>query len=265
MTTYTGPVRRRRYGRGHRYEDANGLKVPGVTTILSDGIPKPALVNWAANTTANAAIDRWDELSELPPSKRLSALQKARYADRDAAANRGTEVHDLAQRYLQGAHIDIPDSVAGHVESYIAFVDDWTPTPVLVETVVVSHTHGYAGTLDAIVDLPGHGRALLDIKTSRSGIFGETALQLAAYRYADTYLDTDDTEQPMPAVDAVFGLHLRSDGYSLLPITAGPDEHRTFLYAQQIAHFTTTTAKQLVGDPLTPARDTRRRRLEHAP
>ncbi|WP_226353079.1 hypothetical protein [Pseudonocardia sp. ICBG601] len=265
MNTYTGPVRRRAYGRGHRYEDANGLKVPGVTTILSDGIPKPALINWAANATAEAAVDRWDELAALPPSKRLTALQKARYADRDTAANRGTEVHALAERYLQGEQIEIPDAVAGHVESYIAFVDDWAPTPVLVEAVVVSHTHGYAGTLDAVVDLPGHGRALIDIKTSRSGIFGETALQMAAYRYADVYVDLDGAEQPMPAVDAVFGLHIRADGYSLHPITAGPAEHRTFLYAQQVAHFTTTGSKELVSAPLAPPRQVRRRRLEEVP
>ena len=45
MTTLKGPFIRRNYGRGHGYKDANGVKVPRVTTILSKGLPKPALVN----------------------------------------------------------------------------------------------------------------------------------------------------------------------------------------------------------------------------
>ena len=38
----------------HHYEDAHGKRIPGVTTILNDGLPKPALINWAANATATA-------------------------------------------------------------------------------------------------------------------------------------------------------------------------------------------------------------------
>ena len=41
----------------HHYEDANGKRIPGVTTILNDGLPKPALINWAANATAEATSD----------------------------------------------------------------------------------------------------------------------------------------------------------------------------------------------------------------
>lgn len=262
MSRYTPPVRRRNYGKGHRYEDANGVKVPGVTTILGDGVPKPALVNWAGNATAEAAIDRWDELAELSPSKRLATLQKARYADRDAAANRGTEVHTFAQQYIEGAEVPIPDAIAGHVESYIHFVEEWQPEPVLVEGIVMSHKHGYAGTLDLIADIPALGRVLLDVKTSRSGIFGETALQLAAYRYADVYVDENGDEQPMLEVDAVCGLHVRADDYDLRPIEAGPEQLREFLYVQQVARFTSDTSKGYVGDPLVPATRMRRRRLE---
>ena len=82
-----GPIQRRNHGRGHSYLDADGRKVPGVTTIIGQGTPKDALIGWAANTTASYAVDHWDELSELKPSQRLKKLQDARYADRDAAAN----------------------------------------------------------------------------------------------------------------------------------------------------------------------------------
>jgi hypothetical protein len=70
----------------------------------------------------------------------------------------------------------------------------------------MSHQYGWAGTFDAIFEFPNGLRGLpmecprlmVDLKTNRSGIFGETALQLAGYRYADTYLDEDGNEQPMP-------------------------------------------------------------------
>jgi hypothetical protein len=254
MTAYVGPVRRRNYGRGHSYVDANGAKVPGVTGIIGDGVPKPALVNWAADTTADYAVDHWDELAEMPPSARLKTLKSARYADRDTAANKGTRVHSLAEKLVKGEQVDVPDELAGHVESYVRFLDDFNVQPILVEAVVMSHKHGYAGTLDLIADLDlpqvGGVRALLDVKTSRSGIFGETALQLAGYRYADVYLDGNE-EKPLPAVQWTGAIHVRSDGYSLVPVEAGPAQHRALLYVQQVAAFT-ADARSLVGDAIEP-------------
>lgn len=262
MTVYTAPVRRREYGRGHGYVDANGVKVPGVTTILGDGLPKKALINWAANSTAEYAVDHWDELGQLSPSARLKKLQGARYEDRDTAANRGTAVHNLAEKLVQGEEVEVPDELAGHVESYVQFLDDWEIEPVLVEAVVMSHKHGYAGTLDLLADCPTRGtRALMDIKTSRSGIFGETALQTAAYRYADVYVDADGAEQPMLDVDEVLAIHVRADGYDLRPLVAGPQQLRQFLYARQIAEFA-DESRGLVGEALVPPRATQRRRLQ---
>jgi hypothetical protein len=55
-------------------------------------------------------------------------------------------------------------------------------------------------------------RLLIDLKTNRSGIFGETALQLAGYRHADTYLDEDGNEQPMLEVDGCAAVHITADG-----------------------------------------------------
>lgn len=260
MTVYTAPIRRVDRGRGHTYVDANGLKVPGVTTILK-ALPKDALINWAANATADAAINRWDELADLPPAARLKELQNARYADRDKAANRGTAVHALAEQLIKGEKVEMPDELAGHVESYVRFLDEWQVEPVLVEAVVMSHRHGYAGTLDLVVDVPKLGqRLLLDIKTSRSGIFGETALQLAGYRYADTYVDDAGAEQPMIPVDGCGAIHVRGDGYDLRPVEAGPDQHRALLYVQQVGRWN-DTARDLVGDALTPPTTTRYRIL----
>jgi len=252
-TYYTPPIRRIETARGHHYVDASRQRVPGVTTIIGDGVPKAALINWAANATADAAINRWDELAELPPAQRLKALQGARYEDKDRAANRGTEVHRFAEDLIHGRPVQAPDEIAGHVEAYARFLDEFRVTPVHVEFSIASYRYGYAGTGDLIADLDttaGPVRALLDLKTNRSGIYGETALQLAAYRYADVLI-TGAQEQPMPEVQACFAIHVRGDGYSLIPVTAGPDQHRTFLYVQQVAGFT-KASRDLVGPPMQP-------------
>lgn len=260
MSRYKPPIRRVDRGRNHWYADADGARVPGVTTILKS-LPKDALINWAANATAEAALNRWDELSALPPASRLKELQGARFADRDRAANRGTAVHKLAERLVMGEEVELPDEIAGHAESYARFLDEWKVDPVAVEVVVMSHKHGYAGTVDLIADFPTLGkRLLLDLKTSRSGIFGETALQLAAYRYADTYVDEDGAEQPMFPVDGCAGVHVRADGYSLRPIESGPEQHRAFLYLQQVARWD-ETSRDLVGDELAPPSTVRYRLL----
>src|SRR5262245_43231013 len=90
-------------GRGHYYIDTDtNERVPGATTIIDQGIPKPALINWAATATAEYAVDNWADLTPLGPSERLKTLNKSRYAARDAAANRGTQVHALAERLVHG-------------------------------------------------------------------------------------------------------------------------------------------------------------------
>jgi hypothetical protein len=292
MSQYVGPIKRINRGRGHSYQDANGNKVPGVTTVLGDGIPKPALMDWGPRVTAEYAVDHWDELGQLTPSKRLEKLKKARYEDRDAAANKGTRVHNLAEKLVAGKEVVVPDDLAGHVESYVAFLEDWEPEPMLIEAVVMSHTNGYAGTLDlgawfdaqqlvdaglagdlpelvatleAAVDAGEPVLVILDVKTSRSGIFGETALQLAGYRYADVFVDAKGVEQPMPEFALALALHVRADGYDLFPMTAGREQLRELLYARQVGRFVTEHSRGYVGPALTPPARAKRRRLEVVP
>jgi hypothetical protein len=249
-------------GRNHWYIDTDtDQRVPGVTSFTSDGLPKPALINWAGSATAEYAVDHWDELAELTPSVRLKTLQGARYASRDAAANKGTQVHKLAEKLVQGDRVTVPDELAGYVESYVRFLDEYDVRPVLVERTVYSAQHHYCGTFDLIAELldpddpepdPEQRQRqtwLLDVKTSRSGIFGETALQLAAYRFAEVWIDEDGAQFEMPEVDLCGGVHVRADGYDLIPLEVEPLQHRQFLYVQQVAQFM-AGARELVGEPV---------------
>ena len=145
-------TRRINRGRGHSYL-LDGERADGVTWIVSNGVPKPALIDWAARTTAGYAIDHWDELAELKASERLRKLEKARWAETDTAAVRGTNVHSLAQQLAAGEEVDVPEHLVGHVDAYLSFARDWEPEEIIVESVVAHRRYRYMGTLDLIARL----------------------------------------------------------------------------------------------------------------
>lgn len=244
-------------GRGHSYL-LDGAKVPGVTTILGDGYPKPALINWAAKTTAGYAVDHWDELAALNISARMAKLERARWDDVGEASERGREVHTLGQRFLAGEDVTPPDTLAGHLDSYVRFVEEWQPQEVAVEAAVFSREFRYGGRFDLLARLADNLLWLLD-KTSRSGVFADVALQLAAYRYADFYVledEVDDAgvavEHDMPTVDRTGVVWLRADGYDLYPLEAGAEAFEIFGAVQQVAEFATSSKEQWIGDALRP-------------
>ncbi len=275
------PTRIQKSGSGHQYF-LDGVKVPGVTTVLGDGVPKPALMNWAAEACADFVVNRlalrqmadgtevivaddvvrdalaWNETRTRPEtvgsSDRLPRLPLAkilkdiRYRDLDEASNRGTEVHNLAHRLAMGEEVEIPAAIAGHVRSYVRFLDEWNPSEALVERVVINRRWRYMGKFDLLAYfeiLPDEiaakigkpdGWGLLDVKTSRSGIFAEVALQLSGYRRAETMLDGSE-EIPMPAVDFVGAIHVRGDDYDVFTFDEDETTFRTFLYAKQLGEW----------------------------
>ncbi|MBM4497143.1 hypothetical protein GS426_21450 [Rhodococcus hoagii] len=154
-------------GKGHWYK-LDGEKADGGDHAARQRHPEAALINWAGNTTAEYAVDNWEELSALSPSARLNELKKSRFKVRDAAAKRGTEVHALADLLLQGKEVEVPDELAGHVDAYVRFLNEFEPKPVLTEFRVASRKWRYCGTADMVIDLPD-GRFIADIKTSKSG------------------------------------------------------------------------------------------------
>ena len=236
--------------RGHRYE-LDGAPVAGVTTIIGGGVPKPALPSWAAKTAAEHAVEHWDELTHLGLFDRAERIKKAPWRERDDAAHRGTEVHRLAERLLRGEGVVVPAAISGHVRSCADFLDAWQPEPVLTECPVASRAERYAGTLDAVVDIPDLGRCLIDFKTTRSGIWPETGLQLAAYRFADFALvEGREVAVGGLGIERALGVWLRPDGHSVHELKAGAEEFAVFLAAAQIARWAKEDSKQVVSEPL---------------
>ncbi len=233
-------IKRHNVGKNHYYT-IDGVKADGVTTLLSDGQPKKALAPWAARRVAEYAYDcdpvLLEQLKAAGRNSFVHFLKNVPWDERDKAGVRGSTLHDLAESLISGAEVDVPDPLTGHVESVVRFMDEWRPRPVLTETVIASRTWEYAGTFDLVADLPDGRRILYDYKTAASGIWPETAMQLAAYRWADCYVGDDGTEMPMSEVgiDEAYAIWVRADGYDAIPLETGKHVWQAFLHVAQVA------------------------------
>lgn len=244
--------KRRNYGRGHAYY-LGDRKLDGVTTVISKGLPKPALVNWAARTAAEKAVNEWDTLAELPVAERLKRIQKAPDESRNAAAVKGTRIHALADKLANGEEVAVPEELAGHVESCVRWLDEWNPKIVATEFPVYHERYLYAGTGDLLAEIDdGYGDELnlIDFKTSASGAYGDTAFQLAAYGFS-THILLPDGLRPMMRPVKYRVCWLRSDGYDFYPYHVDEDVFRQFLYIQQTAK-AADACRDYKGDALLP-------------
>jgi hypothetical protein len=222
-------------GQVHWYE-LDGRKIPGVTTIIRQGVPKPALPGWAAREVAEFAADNLGILTNLDRDATVDLLKGAPWRDRDRAAHRGKEVHRLAEQLVSGEEVEVPQELAGHVDSYLRWRDDWGPDNELAELSICNATWRYGGTLDLLCQLkpwPGEW-TLVDFKTGRSGIYGEVALQMSGYAHAEFYLDQADRQWPMPEIQHYMAVWLRTDGYDCYPVDVGEREWKVLLWARQV-------------------------------
>lgn len=248
----TGPrFSRKNHGNNHSYY-LNGIKIPGVTTIIGN-LSKDALIEWASKTTARYAVDNWPRLAGMTDLDRYEELRNARRNTTKEAAVRGTRIHALAEKIARGEAVDVDDqSLRNAAEAYARLLDEWELEPIGLELSCASTSYSYAGTMDGIYRSPRLGTVVADIKTGK-GIYNEVGLQLAAYRYSDIYLEEQPNygprggklksswiERPMPAVDGAIAIHIEREtddspaAARLLPISAGPDVWDVFLYLREI-------------------------------
>ena len=152
---------------------------------------------------------------------------------------RGTTVHALAERLQRGEQVEKPPGLEGHIEACVRFLDDYDLQPVLAEAAVLHRANPlYGGTLDLVGDMLRQ-RWLIDWKTLKSGVYAETALQLAAYAHADIYVDATGAEQPVADLGIERGavVHLRADGYDVVPMEIGDEPWLVFRHAAYMAHW----------------------------
>lgn len=164
----------------HTYT-VEGKKVPSVTSIL--GIKaKPALIPWAVNETIGALRPY---LGSVLSEDLLMLAKGAHLRRKQDAADIGTAVHDWITKHLTEGDKTLPErtEVLRGVKGFLDWRDAHSVKILASELVVYSPTYGFAGTLDAEVEIDG-GRCILDFKTSKQEYASEWSLQLAAYRLA---------------------------------------------------------------------------------
>jgi hypothetical protein len=176
--------------------------------------------------------------------------------ERDTAGIRGTAVHDLAEQLVHGEAVEVPEELEPYVDGYLRFLDDWGIVPVLTEKVIGSRRDWYAGRFDLIATSPhlNQGRpVMIDLKTS-SGVYGETALQTAAYSLAEFWQDDDGREHPLPEIVASYVAHVTPDGTVLYQLAADRDQMTRHLDMFRAAAFTHRTSRErdnIITEPLT--------------
>lgn len=293
-------------GRGRYYtHPTTGEEWPSVTNVLDFSISKPNLVPWAAKVTAQAA---WDNLPLMVALARktdtkcatkrvaercgncqfcITAIIKSYHTEvKEVAADLGDRVHWQAQSYVLGRPVEADPGAAPFVAQLLKFWLDFGIDPTtdyeMTEATVINRTVGYAGTLDAIINMTIGGtrqRVLVDYKTSRCApatvgctcgkggctqvrkatvVYPENGMQAAALAMAETILLDNGQEERLPMVDQLAILNLRPDSYALMPVpVAGSitDAFRAFVGALHNTVYLHTTygAKP---EPITPPKNT---------
>lgn len=262
------------WGRGERYWS--------VTTILQ-ALPKDALKFWAARTVAEFAYDRSKTWFTMDRAEAIDWLKREPLRFTGGRADLGTAIHAAAEAFvlkkpLRGDFGDEERAAVGH---FLDFVDVLRPSFVLTEASVFHRRQKYAGTLDAIAEIP-YGllldlaggnphlipweprddrdfvRLLIDYKTGGDveggkGVYPEVALQLAAYGRAEFVGAPNGTELELPALDGAAVLHVQAGGWRLVPVDALREEvFRTFLYVREVFRWIEVISKDVLGTPLEP-------------
>jgi hypothetical protein len=238
------------YEKSHRYK-LDGQWVPGVTTLLGKGLPKPALVYWAAKSVAEWVADNEEAVTTMRAMGRgpmVAALKAVPWQERDDKAARGTEVHALAEKAAHGEAVEVPEYVAGHVQGYVDWLDRENPEVLYTECAIGSRKWQYAGTFDAIMRFRGE-TWLVDIKTAK-GVYGDNALQLAAYANAEFLVNEHEEEVPLPAIERLGVLHVTESGTHLFPITDPAAAWKDFLHVAWTGR-AEERIKSYIGEELT--------------
>ncbi|MEU7200255.1 hypothetical protein [Streptomyces sp. NPDC045470] len=237
------------------YVDAeSGQKAPGVTSILGM-LPKGFLNYWYASQVATCAVDHIgavvDMLVQGDRSGAVDYLKRAPGRFTKQAAETGSSAHDLFERLARGetvtrVHPDLKP-YADHFREFLAQVQ---PEFLFLEDAVWSDAHNYAGSFDAIARIGGE-TVVLDWKTTRSGVHEEVALQLSAYANADRIVRADTGESvPVPAIDAAAVLHVRPEGWKLVPVRHSAELFETFLHLRAVFDWERAGKASVIGRPV---------------
>lgn len=244
------------------YEDIGKVgPLPGVTGAIGMK-DKPAIVGWAKNEVAKAAIANYEMLGQMVGTGGADAAAKWLSAipgyQRDTAADTGSLVHILVEKILRQQEAEVPPELVPYTAAFRRFLETGVKV-VAVEKQVANLDVGYGGTLDLLLDF-GHGIELWDVKTWRKrptpgrDMYAETAMQLAAYSRAGFMGQRNDPKRyRMPPITGHGVLHLRPDaydaGYQLYPFDITDAEFRAFTGLLEVYRWQRDRATKVIGEP----------------
>jgi len=159
----TGIDRIPKASQGWYRDKLTGAKLRRVTTILENGVPKPALPFWSGNVCTDSAIEHLPELvyaSRYPEKLRemRDFIRRAHTRKKDERADIGSAVHTIIESIVLGQ--PIPDDLlndpemAVYLDNFLRFCKECEVEFRASEMVVGNYEAGYAGTLDYILRSP---------------------------------------------------------------------------------------------------------------
>ena len=146
----------------------------------------------------------------------------------EAAARRGTAVHEACALIDYGEDPEETPEIAGYLRAYRRFLKDYRPDWELIEHPMGSLELGYAGTLDRYGTLYNGEPCIVDIKT---GQLHKSSLraQLSAYRILFIREHPEKYSSPH-----IYSLKLSKDGtYEFIAVQFDPELVKTCLFMNQ--------------------------------
>lgn len=231
------------------YTFDDGVQHPGVTSILNM-LPKPFLGPWQAKMAAEWAVTHMSVLNDLAGRDDKAAVELIKGAARrstSGSADLGTAVHEYIEAVLLGNSVQDAATADESLmrASFQDFLKDWKPEVVITEATIRNDTVGYAGSLDAVLNIGGVN-IIVDWKTGKS-VHEETALQLTAYSRAEQLSNSDK----LPPIEAGAVLHVRPDGYKFHPVKLTDEGFSYFVALRHIFDWE-SSKRSFLGKPITP-------------
>ena len=182
---YTKNLNIQRHESGDRWYAPKGVNLwkPSVTTIIGGTIHK------------GIGFDKW--LGNHPS-------YKIACEERDAAAARGNEVHDLAEQYMLGHEVSgSTEEVNKHLMSFEKFWNDNDIELIATELFMWYADVPWAGTCDIVAKIDGE-YSIIDIKTGNYYKSHEIQLTMYAELYNHIARECD-----IPEVTKIYGLYTK--------------------------------------------------------
>ena len=283
------------------------LQLWSVTTIIG-ALGKEGLVYWAATETAKAAIHSqasWHGIqadherdeptcphldSSCPVVKYLGDARFRKPKGKRTAADRGKAVHTAAEEFaLTGVRPAVDAEIRPYLDQFDRWLQRFSPSYQAVEVAVYHPALGYAGTLDALLTIGGHGSPTLpgtdtvryigDYKSEEKVVDSRgnptrpypevVALQLAAYRHAKyaaiwrprrmekfrrRYYLMGPAERamaaPVPEVDTGLVIHITPQSCEAYPVRCDGPVFEAYLAVQDAARWKFQDSRDVMSNPL---------------